>query len=717
MDPSSLPRACWHHARQVFRASTSFSREVVRAARRWVTMPTSRHAYDFSTSLGIVIAEPAARLRRRLPSVRKCAEKLVVHKQVDTLVDEWCSGIPNPDIVEVGWALRLRDRFGLPPASEPTRLSGERWVLKQLNGVDPESWNADLGRSVHIQGDYAPGRNAHIAQVAATLWLTRTLHDKALARHQGFSRFAVIGVDGLEAKAVPLASGLRLLPVPRPGQSRRLSQTLLLPTPRAQFVNHACSANNLGRVMTTRVLQYKGRDPILPSSEALHRLNLRIAELYRSRPSTVYPLSYEGFLNCYEGRQRTRYAQAVEQLMRSTLEPKDARVETFIKNEKFDWALKGEEADPRAIQPRKPKYLAEVGRWFKPLERIIYKDLSKRLYGEGAEPCIAKGLNALESGATLRRKWEKFSSPVCVSLDASRFDLHVSVGMLKFTHKLYDYYCKSPTLQRYLKWTLRNHGVASCKELSYEYEVVGRRMSGDMDTALGNCVIMSILTWFMLSELGIKHELFDNGDDCLFICESHDVPSPEVITNWFSDFGFVVRLEGVTSVFERIEFCQTSPVWTERGWLMCRNIKSLSKDLTNVNSCTGSTIEYTHWLKAVGKCGSILNAGVPIFQSFHNMLERLGTNSRIDRGVFFKSGLVNLIRGMDRQPDVDITTSARLSFEVAFGITPGMQLAIERYYDSVMGSLSKIETTKWPIELRKEYEHGSEWYEDLGVLG
>ncbi|UUU18855.1 hypothetical protein [Citrus yellow vein-associated virus] len=186
MDISSLPRACWPHARQVFRAPTSFSREVVKAARKWITGTNGHRAYDYSTSLGIVIAEPVARLRRSLPSVRKYAEKVVVRQSVDALVDDWCSGCSNPDIVEVGWALRLRDRFGLPPASELTRLSGERWVLKQLNGVDPESWNADLGRSVHIQGDYAPGRNAHIAQVAATLWLTKTLSDKALARHQGF---------------------------------------------------------------------------------------------------------------------------------------------------------------------------------------------------------------------------------------------------------------------------------------------------------------------------------------------------------------------------------------------------------------------------------------------------------------------------------------------------------------------------------------------------
>nr|WPY71385.1 ORF1 [Fig umbra-like virus]WPY71388.1 ORF1 [Fig umbra-like virus]WPY71391.1 ORF1 [Fig umbra-like virus]WPY71394.1 ORF1 [Fig umbra-like virus]WPY71397.1 ORF1 [Fig umbra-like virus] len=192
METVSLPKACWSQARQVLRTPASFSKEVVQAAYKWVNRPCLNHVRDVSTCLGIVAAEPVAALRRQLPSVRRRAEELVTRRRIDTLVDEWCLGIANPDDhVEVGWALRLRDRFGFPPASEPTRLSGERWVLKQLNGVDPESWNVDLNgvfedAQDHFPWEYTAGCNAAIAQAAATLWLTQTLVDKALARHQDF---------------------------------------------------------------------------------------------------------------------------------------------------------------------------------------------------------------------------------------------------------------------------------------------------------------------------------------------------------------------------------------------------------------------------------------------------------------------------------------------------------------------------------------------------
>nr|QPP11610.1 RNA-dependent-RNA-polymerase [Ethiopia maize-associated virus] len=483
-----------------------------------------------------------------------------------------------------------------------------------------------------------------------------------------------------------------------------------MPAPKSCFVNHANSDHNLKTVMMNRVLKYKGQEPVKPRVEAYKQLYERIRPRYRSLPDTVYPLSYDGFLKCYSGRRRTRYEQAVQELRNAPLTPEDAVVSTFIKNEKFDWLQKKQLADPRAIQPRKPKYLAEVGRWFKPLEHIMYKDLAKRLYGQDALPCIAKGLNARETAEVLRTKWEKFAFPVCVSLDASRFDLHVSPDALRFTHRLYHKYCQSRQLRKYLEWTLRNAGVASCPESAYQYEVDGRRMSGDMDTALGNCVLMLCLTWNFLDQHNIKHEIMDNGDDCLFICEAADVPTDKQIMDYYLDFGFVVRLEGKVSVFERIEFCQTSPVLTANGWRMVRNLKSIAKDLCNVNMATGSLSEYTSWLKAVGICGRILNDGVPIFSAFHNMLVRHGTNSRIERAVFWECGLTNLIKGMSFE-QLEITGAARESFYLAYGIPPARQLAIEAYYDSLQGPVGKIQLHEWPLQLKEEYACGAEWFE------
>ncbi|AXG65482.1 ORF1.5 [Opuntia umbra-like virus] len=176
----------WAQARKVLRAPASFTHSVVRAAHAWVRQQRSKNAIQLSEALGIILGNKVEGLLKRLPNPRRVAEKLVVSKGIDTLVDDWCSGHSNPATPEVGWALRLRDRFGLPPASEPTRLSGERWVLKQLNGVDPESWNAELRDEIAIQGIYAPGENAQIAAAAATLWLTPTFRDEAWSKHQGF---------------------------------------------------------------------------------------------------------------------------------------------------------------------------------------------------------------------------------------------------------------------------------------------------------------------------------------------------------------------------------------------------------------------------------------------------------------------------------------------------------------------------------------------------
>ncbi|WAU86995.1 putative replicase [Johnsongrass umbra-like virus 1] len=464
--------------------------------------------------------------------------------------------------------------------------------------------------------------------------------------------------------------------------------------------------------MENRVLRYKGQTPIAPTREAYDHLLRAVNTRYSSRPDKVYPLSLEGFLNCYTGRRRTRYEQAVSDLRLAPLTREDARVSTFIKNEKFNYLAKRDGTDPRAIQPRKPKYLAAVGTWFKPLEHIMYQDLAQRLYGDEALPCIAKGLNAQQTGFVLRQKWDRFTDPVCVSLDASRFDLHVSVDALKFTHKLYHKYCQSRELQKYLRWTLSNSGVASCSETAYKYEVQGRRMSGDMDTALGNCILMVCLTWHMLTTMNVRHELLDNGDDCLFICNAADVPTDEQITDFYRQFGFVVKLEGRTSMFERIEFCQTQPVLTATGWRMIRQLPSIAKDLTNVNMAQKSQSEYTAWLKAVGLCGRTLNDGVPIFHAFHNMLVRLGTDSRIHRSVFYECGLVNLVKGMryEQQP---VTHESRLSFHRAFGVDPAMQLAVEEYYGSVQGPLGKSILHEWPIQLKEEYDSGAEWF----VLG
>jgi hypothetical protein len=54
---------------------------------------------------------------------------------------------------------------------------------------------------------------------------------------------------------------------------------------------------------------------------------------------------------------------------------------------------------------------------------------------------------------------------------------------------------RSKELAELLKWQLQNKGFARTIDGLIKYSVEGCRMSGDMNTALGNCTIMCALVY------------------------------------------------------------------------------------------------------------------------------------------------------------------------------------------------------------------------------
>jgi hypothetical protein len=89
------------------------------------------------------------------------------------------------------------------------------------------------------------------------------------------------------------------------------------------------------------------------------------------------------------------------------------------------------------------------------------------------------------------------------------------------------------------------------------YEVEGARMSGDMNTSSGNCMIMVSLVFAYLSEKRIKWRLANNGDDCVIVIEQKHLGKLEDLPKWFLKMGFRMEVEEPVYEFERIEFCQT----------------------------------------------------------------------------------------------------------------------------------------------------------------
>ncbi|UQZ09601.1 putative RNA-dependent RNA polymerase [Freshwater macrophyte associated tombus-like virus 1] len=391
------------------------------------------------------------------------------------------------------------------------------------------------------------------------------------------------------------------------------------------------------------------------------------------------PWTYVRFLASYTGSKLARYTRAVESLKVRELTKLDARLQSFVKAEAVNFTAKPDPA-PRIIQPRNPRYNAFVGRFIRPLEHRVYKGIAELFGG----PTVMKGYNAIGTAKCLRDMWDEFSQPVALSLDASRFDQHVSSDALRYEHSVYNRIYRSKQLASALRWQLRNHGFVRTSDGAYfQYVVEGCRMSGDMNTALGNCLLMCAMIWTYAAYVGVRVRLANNGDDCSVIMERRDLKRfQRELDSWFLEMGFTLTSDGVAEVFERLDFCQMRPVSTAAGWTMCRNPRTaLCKDvLCKKPDMAAPLAGYARWAYQVGMAGSAIADGVPVFSAAYAAMIRTGTKSRKAQGFGdMDSGFEHLARGQVCR-NTPITPEARASFWRAWGITPDCQECLEAQY-------------------------------------
>jgi len=422
-------------------------------------------------------------------------------------------------------------------------------------------------------------------------------------------------------------------------------------------------------------------DELLPAPEptkehVLNGLKSFTRKLMESS-SPVTALTLEEVVETYSGRKRTIYEQAKKDLDHKPVSREDAYSAAFVKVEKGNTAKA-----PRCIQPRKPRYNLSLGRYIKPLEHKLYRWIA-RVFGDG--PTVMKGYNVDQVARIARGKWNSFKRPVGVGLDAKRFDMHVNSALLGWEHQLYLKVFKNcPELRRLLRWQMYNRGGGYCDDGKLFYKVKGKRFSGDMNTACGNCLIMCGLVWTYALERGIHVKLINNGDDCFVFMEAEDLAGfMEGLSEWFYAYGLRMTVEQPVYDFQLMEFCQMRPVRVNGVWTMVRNIMTaLAKDTMCIMPGESET-GIRKWLYSVGQCGLALCRGVPIMESFYNAYVRNGVDDKgkMSQAVFMQTGMRMLSRGMDSRGRC-IDNQSRYDVYVAWGITPDEQVALERYYDS-----------------------------------
>lgn len=472
-------------------------------------------------------------------------------------------------------------------------------------------------------------------------------------------------------------------------------------------LNHNLGVFNNGvdaiaRALTERYFFCKDgdgfRNVITP---APHSFNRQAFKEFRESVRTHMPwlprLSHQQVVDRYTGAKKRVYTDAMISLSRQPLCERDSYLKMFVKFEKQDLGKA-----PRGINPRDPRYNLELGRYLKHAEKPFFKAINEA-FGAHTDHTVIKGLNADKSARVLRQKWERFTSPVAVGLDAEKFDAHVSVQALKFEHSFYvdAFPGYAQQLRRMLNWQLKNRGVAYAPDGKVNFEISGTRSSGDLNTSLGNCLIMCACVYAYAKHVGVEVELANNGDDCVVIFErEHLAKFLGSVQGWFRRRGFSMVAEEPVFSFDEIEFCQTKPILLSTGWRMVRNHAAVFKKDPMCLIAIQNDKVYRKWLYAVGECGLSLASGVPVQQSFYNLLKRSGTQcSDAMRDHIFKG--TSMMTRLDGLEGVGVVTpQSRVCYYYAFGVTPDEQLAIERAFDdSVIDQWTPEAVSRDAVEL------------------
>jgi hypothetical protein len=437
------------------------------------------------------------------------------------------------------------------------------------------------------------------------------------------------------------------------------------------------SISNLWRGLMERLYYVKGNGGFVECPRPVQGIFASLRsfrhQVLRYMPKHATPMTADEFVATYVGSKRKRYEKARDTLLSRPLRSSDGHVSTFIKAELYNCTNKPNPA-PRLIQPRTPEYLLETGRYLKVLEKRIYKAID-RVFGYHA---VLKCDNPLKRARTIQEHWACFHEPCFVGMDASRFDQHVSADALKWEHGFYlQPFDNDRYLQKLLAWQIQNVGYARADEGFIRYAVEGCRMSGDMNTALGNVILMCGITKHYLDTMGVPYRFIDDGDDCGVIMERRNLHLLDDLPRHHLQYGFEMEVEQAVFRIEEIEFCQCKPIQIgPEEYVMIRNIhKALHHDRIHIDKDWARVGDLQ---QAISVCGLSLNKGIPIVDALYTSMATCAREKAVNRLIHERHGDFYHCGGSQTLDKFVVDTdAARVSVYYAFGITPDMQICME----------------------------------------
>lgn len=449
-------------------------------------------------------------------------------------------------------------------------------------------------------------------------------------------------------------------------------------------VSHTNTVNNVLWALRERVLGtvVEGawaptwRSPELFATKNMRTIRRRVCDLV----GFVSPISHSEYCEKYAGLRKKAYENARKSLAFKSIDWRDSHLNCFLKAEKW-----GEAKAPRMISPRSVRFLLAMGVYISPLEHRIYRAFKQYI----GSPVIMKGLDQEARAEVAVAHWMAFGDPVAIGLDASKFDQHTSKKALQFEHGFYlRPHANDPDLARMCDWQLRNRCYATCEDGRVAWVTEGGRMSGDVNTALGNCILSATMLIAYCQERGIEARYMVDGDDCLVFMERSDVRTfMSGLTRWYKARGYLMKVEGPYEELHELEFCQSKLMHVSGKPLFVRNpFKAINQDHTWI---VKGGMTHAEVLTATGLGGMSLYGDIPVLGAYYRMLAGdRQLSSQVLKRLDLRSSWLRLAKIGEGKLYSRPTTESRIEFFRTFGVHAVDQVILEDIYLN-----SKVSTT------------------------
>lgn len=329
----------------------------------------------------------------------------------------------------------------------------------------------------------------------------------------------------------------------------------------------------------------------------------------------------------------------------------------------------------RGIYARDDVAKCYFGPYFKRIEDKLYK-----------HPAFIKHVPVSERAEYI---FDRLQSPgmVYVQTDYTSYESHFSPELMRSCEfVLYKYMLKETLggVEALNVMRMVLQGENHIKNKFFSCMITACRMSGEMNTSLGNGFSNLMLYSFQCHRLGVPVNGVVEGDDGLFAA----LPGRHPTTDMFTESGCIIKL----NVFERISdasFCGllfsevdkqiiTDPikVMLKFGWTTKQYAKASQRKLTGLLRAKSMSflVQYPGCplLAAMSRYGLRISRGYDV----RSLIGRKGINDYERQNLKYAHD--NFQQYMDQEPGLD----TRLLFEELFGIDVMTQYVIEAMFDA-----------------------------------